>query len=238
MNRLQAELRRLYALDTHESGQACLADAPGRVRAMVLALSQPADWSALSKVWQGVQTAFNWPAPAIAVNGVDGYQLWFSLAELLPLDQAVNAVQALAAHFLPDVAPERLSLWPAASPLATAVPPIETLTDQWAAFVAHDLAPVFADTPWLDVPPSLDGQADLLSRLASIQSADLQAAILQLTPQAPHIDNNPEVSARALVRPSLDPKQFLLQVMNNEAVALSLRIEAAKALLPYFEPPR
>ena len=27
-----------------------------------------------------------------------------------------------------------------------------------------------------------------------------------------------------------------LEVMNNEGVALPLRIEAAKALLPYFEP--
>jgi len=32
----------------------------------------------------------------------------------------------------------------------------------------------------------------------------------------------------------MDPKGFLLGVMNDPAVELHLRIEAAKALLPYF----
>ena len=36
----------------------------------------------------------------------------------------------------------------------------------------------------------------------------------------------------------LDPKRFLLEVMNDRSVELQLRIEAAKALLPYFEDPR
>ena len=34
------------------------------------------------------------------------------------------------------------------------------------------------------------------------------------------------------------PQAFLLDVMNNDRVALGLRIEAAKALLPYFDDPR
>lgn len=32
-----------------------------------------------------------------------------------------------------------------------------------------------------------------------------------------------------------DPKRFLLEVMNDSTAELRLRIEAAKALLPYFE---
>ena len=32
-----------------------------------------------------------------------------------------------------------------------------------------------------------------------------------------------------------DPKRFLLDVMNNDTVSLGLRIEAAKALLPYLD---
>jgi hypothetical protein len=31
-----------------------------------------------------------------------------------------------------------------------------------------------------------------------------------------------------------DPRRFLLSVMNNSTAELHLRIEAAKALLPYF----
>ena len=34
-----------------------------------------------------------------------------------------------------------------------------------------------------------------------------------------------------------DPRAFLLQVMNDGAVPLALRIEAAKALLPQASPP-
>ena len=44
-----------------------------------------------------------------------------------------------------------------------------------------------------------------------------------------------EVNTSALHGNSLDPKGFLLGVMNDKTVELHLRIEAAKALLPYFE---
>jgi hypothetical protein len=33
---------------------------------------------------------------------------------------------------------------------------------------------------------------------------------------------------------ALDPKRFLQGVLNNESLDLALRIEAAKALLPYL----
>lgn len=46
---------------------------------------------------------------------------------------------------------------------------------------------------------------------------------------------NQEVKASALHGDSLDPKGFLPGVMNDKTVELHLRIEAAKALLPYFE---
>lgn len=239
MNRLQAELHRLYAVDALDatgSGAAHLADAHGLVRTMVLELGKPADWGPLAKVWQGVQAEFNLPAPAIAINGADGYQLWFSLAQALPADQAADFVKALCAHYLRDVSPQRLGMLPAADRLAIVVPPQERSADQWSAFVAPDLAPVFSDTPWLDVPPSPDGQADLLSRLSSIQPADLQAAVAQLTPTTTASDDSTMKSGSRAMGRDLGPKRFLLDVMNNETVALNLRIEAAKALLPYFDP--
>ena len=37
--------------------------------------------------------------------------------------------------------------------------------EHWSAFVAPDLAHIFNDTPWLDLPPNLEGQAELLARL-------------------------------------------------------------------------
>lgn len=206
MNRLQAELKRLYR---HE-------DAQGQVRAMVLSLSRPADWEALSTLWRGVQTDLALPAPAIAVSGIDGYQIWFSLLEPLSVAQARAFLDALRLRYLRGIAQERVGLLVD----APEVPALQAPSGNWSAFVAPDLAPVFADTPWLDIPPSPDGQADLLSRLASIKPADFQQALERLSP----------VDAKVHPR---SPKNFLLEVMNDDTIELGLRIQAAKALLPY-----
>ena len=101
----------------------------------------------------------------------------------------------------------------------------------WSAFVAPDLAPIFADEPWLDQPPSPEAQASVLARLQSIKPAALAAALARLRPAAPS-DRPPEPVAAG---PQLTPKAFLLAVMQDPTVALDLRIEAAKALLPYFQ---
>ncbi|MDO9238332.1 MAG: hypothetical protein Q7U28_20135 [Aquabacterium sp.] len=226
MNKLPFELRRLYLSHLPEdqipdAAAPSLADADGMVRAVVLQLAKPADWSAMSAVWQGVQADLALPAPAIAVNGTDGYQLWFSLVEPVPLPQALAFLDALRVRYLPGIAPECISLMPAVG----MVPALQAQTEQWSAFVAPDLAPVFADAPWLDIPPSLSGQADLLARLGSIKPAAFQAAWAQLSPDA----------GQQALQVQGHPKHFLLNVMNDTGVPLGLRIEAAKALLPYCD---
>jgi len=249
MNRLQSELRRLYlpnpAADPGADATAPdLIDTGGRVRALVLELARPASWELLSKVWRGVQADLEWPAPAIAVSGTEGFQLWFSLAEPLPVAQAQAFLGRLCACYLADVAPARLRLMPmvdASAPQQTLhapwVPQEQQATGHWSAFVAQDLAPVFAETPWLDTPPGTDGQADLLARLGSIKRAALEAAWERLRPsaRAPSIANaDPGLAPgmQAAAPPgSLEARRFLLRVMNDDAVALALRIEAAKALL-------
>ncbi len=225
MNRLQTELHRLYV-----TGQP--AD-DGRVRAAMLELARPADWTALSTVWRGAQADLALPAPAIAVNGIDGYQLWFSLAEPVLASQALGFLGALCARYLSDIAGQRLGLTTAVD----ALPPRAAQSGQWSAFVAADLAPVFADEPWLDIVPSPEGQADVLCRLASIKSADFQTALERLgTAQAP-ISNDPVARTIKTAGTELDPESFLRQVMNDGSVALDLRIEAAKALLRHQAPP-
>ena len=67
----------------------------GTVRAMVLELVRPADWTLLSTLWRGVQTDLELPAPAIAVSGIDAYRLWFSLAEPASAAQARAFLEAL-----------------------------------------------------------------------------------------------------------------------------------------------
>src|SRR4051812_33295007 len=115
MNRLQAQLHRLYLPHSNvEQGTSAtepsLFDAQGQVRAMVLELARPADWDAISAVWKGVKADLALPAPAIGVSGVDGYQLWFSLAAPLPAAEATSFLEGLRLRYLSDIAPQRVRL--------------------------------------------------------------------------------------------------------------------------------
>ena len=118
--------------------------------------------------------------------------------------------------------------------------------EQWSAFVAPDLAHMFDGTPWLDLPPNPEGQAELLSRLRSIEPAEWRAAqawlqqadlALQTAPQPATLAAQhaapPDTGAAVS---DLDPHTFLRQVMNDATAPLALRIEAAKALLPHVPP--
>jgi len=254
MTRLQTEYQRLYL---PSEGRAGAADAPdliddnGCVRALVFALSRPADWDALSPVWRGVQADLDLPAPAIAVNGVDAFELWFSLAEPVSVADAAAFLQGLRQRYLADVKPARLRLWPDAAaptgaPSPSHIPALQPATGRWSAFVAPDLPAVFGDDPSLDVQPVDDAQAELLSRLACIQPDAWHAALAQLQTQAsavavataaPVATSTPGSSAgathAALHGPYQDPQRFLLDVVNDSSVALALRIEAAKALMPH-----
>ncbi len=253
MNRLQSELHRLYlirsAADAEGSASsAALIDRSGAVRALVIELARPASWEVLAKVWRGVQTELELPAPAIAVSGTDGLQLWFSLAEPVAAARAHAFLEGLRVRFLPDIAAHRIRLLPApdASALqpqghARGVPARQAPGENWSAFVAPDLAPVFADTPWLDVAPSEEGQAALLHGFEVTKPAAFEAALQRLGAGAPPAHSIAAVApdtarARADDRPpaagaDADPRRFLLKVMNDDTVALALRIEAAKALL-------
>lgn len=251
MNRLNTELRRLYLTSDAEDADASaalpsLVSREGQVRALVLGLARPADWSALSTVWQGVQADLELPAPAIAVAGTDGLQLWFSLAQAVTVEQAQAFLQGLRLRYLGHIAPARVDARPRADTKAPGqvlharpVPASLDGTDNWSAFVSSDLAAVFAEEPWLDLPPGPDAQAELLSRLASIAPADFELALARLGPTAatdtpvPHLPPLPAAGAPALEAPH--PRRFLLAVMNDPGVAMALRIEAAKALLPHFD---
>lgn len=215
MNRLTTERLRLYHAPT-----------PGSTRALMLEVAAPADWVALGAVWRSVQADLGLPAPAIAVSGKDGIQLWFSLAQPVTTAQATEFLQALRARHLAELPPGRVRL--RADEGMPAVPEKDDATGNWSAFVAPDLAPVFADTPWLDVEPGIDGQADLLARLSSIPADVFEAAVRALGPRTPAPAAAPLPPARG---GDIDPRQFLQRVLNDEAAPLALRVEAAKALL-------
>ncbi|MES2098352.1 MAG: hypothetical protein V4569_00885 [Pseudomonadota bacterium] len=249
MNRLQSELHRLYlprsaANAAADASSAALIGPAGAVRALVIELARPASWEVLARVWHGVQTELELPAPAIAVSGTDGLQLWFALAEPVAAARAHAFLEGLRARFLPDIAAHRVRLLPAsdASALqpqghARLVPALQAPGENWSAFVAPDLAPVFADTPWLDVAPSEEGQAALLHGLEATKPAAFEAALQRLRAGAPPAHSTAEAAPRraddrpATTDADADPERFLRRVMDDDTVALALRIEAAKALL-------
>jgi len=251
MSRLQIEFRRLFVATEAASTDAAidmsdLVDSQGRVRALVLELARPADWQQLADVWKGVQTELDLPAPAIAVNGTDGMQLWFSVEAPLDVARAHAFLDGLRLRYLAAVKPDRVSLmagadsaWAASIGLSSsASAPLET-NGCWPAFVAPDLAPIFSETPWLDLPPGEEGQTRLLASVKSIKPELFDAALARLrawaaaeAPAAVAMGAGPrDGGSSAACHP--DAKRFLLSVMNDEAAPLALRIEAAKALLPH-----
>lgn len=257
MNRLQAELHRLYLSHDPQQG-ATGAGANARVRAMMLELARPAGWDDLAKVWRGVQGDLQLPAPSIAVSGIDGFQLWFSLAESIPAEQAIAFLESLRTRYLGGIAQNRIGMKSCLDAGATGhaphdlLPPTERAAGQWSAFVAPDLASLFTDEPWLDIPPGLDAQAELLSHVASMKPEDFQQALNLLGPAvapastqtrhepvgADRPDAGQMHALSAAAASDSNPRLFLLAIMNDPTIALHLRIEAAKALLPYFEDAR
>lgn len=257
MTRLQSELRRLYfpvsqMPEAADASPSTLFDRSDRVRAMVFELALPASWEVLSKVWKGVQAELGLPAPAVAVSGSDGLQLWFSLAEPISAAQAHAFLEHLRLRYLPDIASSRTRLLPSSQPAAKhlerhaqVVPALQASSENWSAFVAPDLAQIFADTPWLDIPPNEEGQANLLRGLESIQAAAFAAASQKFGPAAAvssstataalNTDLPVSNAPSSVASPRDDPKHFLLRVMNDDTVPLALRIDAAKALLTHAD---
>lgn len=253
MTSLSFAQQRLFLLPVHaadDAASAPLLSPDGRVRAMVLTLAQPADPDGLQRVWQGVQTNLGLPAPGIAVNGCDGLQLWFSLERPITREDAAAFLAGVRHCYLPGGVTQGDGDFPSASDRVTSsnppiLPPAEMRPDQWSAFVAPDLARIFADEPWLSRAPSAQAQADLLTRLESITPEAFDQALAKVCLSSSHstgIRPSPSLDlANPRPAPPLDTAppshtqtaiQFLLAVMNDSTVDLALRLEAAKALLP------
>lgn len=238
--------------------------------ARVVAWHVPAadsDW--VSQVWAWVQAQAGLPAPAIAVDGSQGWLLCFALPSPRPVNEAQavlrqlirDGLQQLGVAVSPaDAAAWRLTCWPADAPADAgedAVPvPREVSPDRWSAFVAPDLVPVFAESPWLDCAPSEEGQAVLLSKLMPIPAdgwarwlatscQDLPDSLAAINGRAgsgcqadaPAVAGEGPLSATLSssggAAPSDAPRAFLLAVMNDASVDLALRIEAARVLLAH-----
>ncbi len=246
MDRLRAQLDRLYGLAPAAAASG-VDDRPADIRVAVLAAQLPAGWDALSQVWRGVQSDLGLPAPAIAVSGSDALHLWFSFAVPVSPVAAAGFLQALAARYLAGVAPSLLRALADAAALPPA-PCVEIGPQRWSAFVTHDLASIFGETPWLDLPPNDEGQASILRALEPMGQGAVAAALQSLGPRDDALPAAPAPTAVPVPPGTFaasaalaagdgsgdaDPAGFLAAVMNDATAPLALRIEAARILLPY-----
>jgi hypothetical protein len=261
-NRLIAELRRLYFLADQRcigpapDGEQFIATpdrlarmlagevtpalasvaADGVTRAMVVRFEKAADWERVATLFQAVQEDLELPAPAVSVSGSAGFQLWFSLTDPVAGHSPQEFLSALCGRYLHDIPADRLRLFPAdvdAHAGPSLVPALCAQTGKWSAFIDPGMGSMFVDEPGLDMAPNMDRQADILAGLKSIDASAFAKALSIL--QAQDKNRIPAPENMNLGSHFGNPRDFLLSVMNDPSVGVDRRIEAAKALLPYFE---
>lgn len=248
MNKLIAELQRLYFFPDGPLGADTFAalelvSADGQVRAMCIDFKKSTDWAQVASLFRTVQEALGLPAPAVSVSGKGGFQLWFSLAECVSIKQARQFMEAIRFKFLSDMPLSRLQFHPGlgnapAEPNSVDLPPARHAATKWSAFIDPSLGSLFIDEPWLEMAPNFDRQAKLLAEFESIKVGDFQTALnTTLQSGETHTGSGKfEAPFPLNVGDNFhDPKSFLLAVMNDRSASTDQRIEAAKALWPYFE---
>ena len=233
-----------------------LVSADGMARAMVLGFKRASDWAVVAKLFQAVQEELDLPTPALSVSGQAGYQLWFSLAEPVPVVQARVFLNALQRRYLADIPAAHLELHPKAEMpvFVELVPALHALSGKWSAFIDPSMGSMFIDESGLEMAPNLDRQADMLAGLKPVKAADLERVLALFQVDA---DRDTELAAQAARQAEVAtvaaipdaggahamlnvgggfqrPCCFLLAVMNDSSASAQHRIDAAKALLPYF----
>lgn len=238
-------------LETCFAGQARVAlptvEAKDSVRCAVLQWTHSQDWPAVGALHQAVVEELGLPAPAIAVAARSGFQMWFSFEHPMALADAQAFLDALCRDYLAELPAGRVRHYPDAGAVEELPPALDETVERWSAFIDPTMGSMFVDEGGLDIPPNPDRQADLLAGVESIGAADFQRAMETLRDLAPEIASSGTVQATSqasLASGGLsvgggfdDPRRFLLAVMNDTQAAAEHRIEAAKALLPYFKQP-
>lgn len=254
MSKLFRELQRLYfpgavrplaSAGPGASGEPVarldLIGSSGMTRALLVGLRKAADWDALARLYEALQQDLGFPAPAVSVAGDNGFWLWLSLAEPVPLARADAFLTALRERYLDALPAASLVLCPSEQRSIELPPAKCAASDRWSAFIDPSMGAMFAGQAGLDMTPSRDRQADLLAVLMSIKTDEFARALSILgqgAPIQPRVGsaNEPaDESCHIATGRFDDPRSFLLAVMNDASSPAHLRVDAAKALLPYFE---
>lgn len=220
MERLDAVLQRLYGESVSGRGR----------RVLLLVFRRSCDWPGVAGVVRVVQEDLALPAPAVSVSGDSGFIVWFALDGTVSAEAGRAFLAALRQTALIDIAESDLDLLAMPEQLPQ-IPACCANTGRWSAFIDPSMGSLFVDEAGLDFGPPPDRQADLLAGLACIDADSLQAALSKIAPPP----NGPQLALTemtpGLVGPYAEPEDFLRAVMNDPAVPLVFRIEAAKGLL-------
>jgi len=230
-----------------------LVNPEGLVRALVITFDRAKDWTHLTALYQALEEDLELPAPAISISATGGFQLWLSLADCVPVAQAMAFLEALCSKYLADIPLRHLKLYPGINessagqpPTVDLVPGFHQASGKWSAFIDPSMGGMFLDEPGLDMAPNMAGQADILAKFESIKSQDFQRALTSfqspMTVAPKLVESVPNDQYELTSHSRLDvgsnytePKSFLLAVMNSPSASPDQRIKAAQALLPYFE---
>jgi len=186
MEKLIAQLFRLYvpagAVSPERLAQRILGEqaipveldtADGLTRAIAIPFDKADDpeeaghWTALCAAAKALQAEHGFPAPAVSIDGINGYCLWISLLSPVPLAQARQFAAALRATCLPGLAQRRDAL-----DRSRQLPPcFNQESGRWAAFIHPGMGASFADEPGLDFAPPPLAQAAFLEGLESVGAA-------------------------------------------------------------------
>lgn len=260
MNKLESELQRLYFLpgqvwpnsksDT-DKPLINLITATGLVRCLVISVEQGCDWGQLATLYQGIQEDLDLPAPAISISFEDGYQIWFSLAEPVGLQSARDFMAGLCQKYLTETKVTKLKLRPGIEDKLgfLSLPPAKHAeSERWSAFIDPTMGSMFVEETWLEMPPNPNQQASMLSGLKSISAEAFERGlhILQSPPAAASsstAQTDQSVQLQSCATPTTfniggdfsNPYSFLLTVMNDPSASAEQRMQAAIALLPFFD---
>ena len=202
MKKLIAELQRLFFLPGQPGDGASLTLADGRIpvaldlvsdegmaRVMVVDFCRAADWPKVAELCLALQTDLDLPAPAVSVSGSQGFSLWLSLVEPVPVAQLEVFLQLLRLRYLAEIPLDRLNLLPnpAAATIGIAAtinlpPGLNKTNGMWSAFIDPAHGANFTDEPWLEMAPPMDKQAARLAEVESIKAAAFVKALSIMQP--------------------------------------------------------
>jgi hypothetical protein len=241
VERLNEELKRLYLPDDapgQPGAAARLTTRDGRVRALAIPFvkvkgdAEGRHWQRLCEVANGLQSDLGLPAPAVSIDGVDGYRLWLSFATPVAPEQARRFLALLHDRYCPDT--DLTAAWGDAP---VELPPgPNTRSGKWAAFVHPGMGASFADDPGLAMPPPLAGQVAFLEGLESIAAGDFAQALARLEPAQPTACAAPHAATQAGTPPAQDafPGKLLLR---DATLGDIVRFLHAQGIEPTFRYP-